>query len=617
MTPPDHRPPIPVHASHDLPTGRPESTDDRNAPQLYRVPSIRLRRRSAASVRSVRPEPARPQEAHASAAHDGSLPVRPRSTSEPQAMSQRLYRPQIVPCSARGPSTAAVMPRLTEEGARPSLADLERPLSSNSLPSACPPTDRALRTQTTPHTQNQGGRWLGTRRLSRILRPGQGASVRVAGQENRDAEADTDYNDRLVDWLDMFDPEIQTLSTLTNVQNSLFVPDLGGLVNRRPTYVVSEYEREFQRPSTAGPEPQRREGEEPEQERPGIERTSSISSRLTDSHFAALPHGTTLEGWTVAEKLELEDHVRHMLHSRRSRFMRGLKGFGQYVRTPLGFFVTLYAVLITLFGLAWVLFLIGWIYVGEKQVYTIHIIDSVLVALFAIVGDGMAPLRAIDTYHMIFIIHYYRVVKKADQRKRKNPKTTPRKLDGGYTNEEYMNQKPPTRDGGHELLRPENTGSLPTANVDTETTDLESGNLSEKSSPEDQIEASGLTSKQLKSLSHHQEKLAKSHSFYKAQDTFTHHAFPLGYLIGIIVLLDCHSCLQISLGACTWGIDYHTRPFAITTTILSVSIACNITAGLLISIGDRKTRKKDVIALLDRQELTATAIKHVKKKRGN
>ena len=83
-----------------------------------------------------------------------------------------------------------------------------------------------------------------------------------------------------------------------------------------------------------------------------------------------------------------------------------MKAFGKYVRKPLGFLVTLYATLITLFGLAWVLFLIGWIYVGTKQLYVINVIDYVLVALFAVVGDGMAPFRAVDTYHMIFIAHY-------------------------------------------------------------------------------------------------------------------------------------------------------------------------------------------------------------------
>jgi hypothetical protein len=58
------------------------------------------------------------------------------------------------------------------------------------------------------------------------------------------------------------------------------------------------------------------------------------------------------------------------------------------------------------------------------------------------------------------------------------------------------------------------------------------------------------------------------------------------------------------------------RPFALTTVILCCSITCNITAGIVISIGDHKTRKKDVLEKMFRQELTKTAMKKVEKKRG-
>ena len=169
------------------------------------------------------------------------------------------------------------------------------------------------------------------------------------------------------------DPEVSTLSTLTNVQNSLFIPDLGPLLNRQPTYVISRRPTTARRPTalrqpSARPQPPLPDIEKPpetdidtdtDEARPQLTHTSTISSTLTDSHYAVLPHGTSLAGWTAEEKEELNDHVRHMLHSKRSAFSRGLKGFGQYVRRPLGFFVTLYAVLITLFGAAWVLFLIG------------------------------------------------------------------------------------------------------------------------------------------------------------------------------------------------------------------------------------------------------------------
>lgn len=131
------------------------------------------------------------------------------------------------------------------------------------------------------------------------------------------------------------------------------------------------------------------------------------------------------------------------------------------------------------------------------------------------------------------------------------------------------------------------------------------------------LEANGefsvLSPQQQAKLVHHQTKYAKSHTFYRPHETETHFAFPHRLLITITLLLDLHSCLQISLGACTWGIDYHVRPQALTTVILCCSITANATAGLLIWLGDRKTRKKDVIERMSRQELTEEAMNKVKK----
>lgn len=244
----------------------------------------------------------------------------------------------------------------------------------------------------------------------------------------------------------------------------------------------------------------------------------------------------------------------------------------------LGFLVTLYATLITLFGLAWVLFLIGWINVGGRQIYVVHIIDSVLVALFAVIGDGLAPFRAIDTYHMIFIAHYHHYTW---QRRKKD-------------------MLPELRD--HNDLPANNAPMAGRNAVDTE-------------DPEKQWEFTVLTPKQQAKLEHHQAKFCKSHSFYKPHETDTHHAFPLRLLVAIVVLLDCHSLLQISLGAVTWGWYYKIRPFAVTTVILCCSITCNAVAGLLITIGDHRTRKKDVLERMNRQELTEEAMQHIEKKK--
>jgi hypothetical protein len=209
---------------------------------------------------------------------------------------------------------------------------------------------------------------------------------------------------------------------------------------------------------------------------------------------------------------------------------------------------------------------------GERKLYIVNVIDNVLVALFAIIGDGLAPFRAWDTYNMIYIVHYHRLSWKL-RKKAALPKL------------ENKNDLP--------ALHKEQVG-----NEETEKGDFVV-----------------LTEKQQASLTKHQDRFSKSHTFYKPHETATHFAFPIILLITIVVLLDCHSLLQISLGAVTWGIDYKVRPFALTTVILCCSIACNITAGVFISIGDHRTRKKDVLERMDRQELTSEAIAKIERLR--
>ena len=189
-------------------------------------------------------------------------------------------------------------------------------------------------------------------------------------------------------------------------------------------------------------------------------------------------------------------------------------------------------------------------------------------------GDGLAPFRTVDTYHMIFIAHYHHLTWKL-RRKRALPEL-------------------------------QNHNDLPT---ETPTNgDLEAG-------IPDKVELSVLSDKQQANLDHHAAKYSKSHTFYRPHETDTHYAFPVRLLITVTVLLDCHSLFQISLGACTWGISYHHRPQALTATILCCSIACNISAGITIVIGDRMTRKKEVVERHFRQGLTKSAIKKVQKER--
>lgn len=171
------------------------------------------------------------------------------------------------------------------------------------------------------------------------------------------------------------------------MQNSLFVPDLGRYVNRTPTYTLTRSQTEGSSTESVTSEeepesPQERTPLDKDHETTAQLRTLNTLSSVLSEHetqFAVLPDNSSLDGWSPEDIRELNDHVRHMLHSRRSKFKRSMRGFGKYISKrrsclnpacfykhanlifyiALGFFVFIYATLITLFGLAWVLFLIG------------------------------------------------------------------------------------------------------------------------------------------------------------------------------------------------------------------------------------------------------------------
>lgn len=194
-------------------------------------------------------------------------------------------------------------------------------------------------------------------------------------------------------------------------------------------------------------------------------------------------------------------------------------------------------------------------------------------------GDGLAPFRAVDTYHMIFIAHYHHLTWKLRKKKA--------------------------------LPKLQNKNDLPSLRE----TDIDLEDLRNERGDKKNLEFTVLSPLQQKRLVHHQKKFSRSHTFYKPHETLTHYAFPLRLLVAVVVLLDFHSIFQIALGTCTWSINYHVRPFALTTVILCCSITCNITAGVLIMIGDRLTRKKDIIERIFRQQLTQEAMKKMTKKR--
>jgi len=142
---------------------------------------------------------------------------------------------------------------------------------------------------------------------------------------------------------------------------------------------------------------------------------------------------------------------------------------------------------------------------------------------------------------------------------------------------------------------------------------LERGDITEE---EEEEELPVLTDEEQNKLEYHQAKIAKSHTFYRPTETYTHNAFSIKLLITIVVLLDCHSMFQCALGGTTWGIYYKHRPKALTAVILACSLSCNITAGTIIGIGDKRSRKVLVVEKLMRQEMTEEVLKKLQKEKG-
>ncbi|KAL8278272.1 hypothetical protein RQP46_009304 [Phenoliferia psychrophenolica] len=436
--------------------------------------------------------------------------------------------------------------------------------------------------------------------FSRPQRP-RTPSVRLSYRDEAEPNSNSIYRRAraatVIDLLDVIDPEVGTLTTLSDVQNSLFVPDLGRWVDRtrylrltKPpsTEVLADGSPSSSSSSTPPPLPgsplkapatiPEEEGRSPEDDAelaiaheahdgPDCPECPHIIAR---GKYLVMPEGLVdWEHWDDKDKEELDDYVRHLLHSKKWKARRTWQGFKQYFKTPLGAFVTIYASLLTFWGAAWVLFIIGWLNAGNRQAYFVEICDQVLTALFCVVGIGLAPFRAVDTYHMIFIAKYHRKTLRL------------------------------YKERGAPPLPDENDLPSPTAARDN------------PSNAEEGLKrAPVLTVKEQATFIYHQTRFSRSHTFYRPHETFTHKAFPLDLLIVVVCLLDFHSIFQIALGSTTWSISYHhDYKKILTSIILSFSISCNISAGLVILVGNRRTRKEEVVRELLHKAVTEEAVR--------
>lgn len=158
-----------------------------------RLPSIRLRRTSTNASQNSSQRDSFPSFDGYFDGRDWAEDNRPRSISQPERA--RVYdNSALARHSRRAPQTA--LPRLTEEGGRPSLAELGVDPTSPLSPSLSLPEQTTSR----PDDLDNPTRMQRARALSRRLWPGHRRNAHPDGPEDPDGKAE--YAQELVDWLD-------------------------------------------------------------------------------------------------------------------------------------------------------------------------------------------------------------------------------------------------------------------------------------------------------------------------------------------------------------------------------------------------------------------------------
>ncbi|KAG9039627.1 hypothetical protein FRB95_009208 [Tulasnella sp. JGI-2019a] len=192
---------------------------------------------------------------------------------------------------------------------------------------------------------------------------GQIGSALSLPRDERGMNYSEHHHDEIVDHLDVIDPQVATVTNLSNAANSIFLPPLS-VYNRRPVMNLPARER--------GP--------------------SDEKSRHQD---------------------DLDQHVEQLL-GKKHRIRRILWGVADFVSTPVGACTALYGFLCAFWGAAIVLFLAKIINLHnhDLQNFWIEVSSQVTNGLFTATGVGLIPWRVIDTYRMGKIWHYKRLTRK-------------------------------------------------------------------------------------------------------------------------------------------------------------------------------------------------------------
>ncbi|TCD68204.1 hypothetical protein EIP91_011376 [Steccherinum ochraceum] len=177
------------------------------------------------------------------------------------------------------------------------------------------------------------------------------------------------HHDDIVEHLDVIDPQIATVSMLTNAANSMVFPPLS-FYSRKPVIVLPSVQP---RPQTA----------------------------------------LDIEKGNPVYEDNLDRHVEEVLR-KRDKFRRTMRGVWSFLKTPMGILVGIYGFLIVFWGAGIVLFLAKMINLHNDitQGFWVELCQQIETGLFTVTSIGLIPFRSLDTYRVYKIWYYKRRTRK-------------------------------------------------------------------------------------------------------------------------------------------------------------------------------------------------------------
>ncbi|TFY59690.1 hypothetical protein EVJ58_g5638 [Rhodofomes roseus] len=198
---------------------------------------------------------------------------------------------------------------------------------------------------------------------------------------NFDVDFDGDHHpDDIVEHLDVIDPQIATVATLTNAANAIVIPPLDWY-SRKPVVVL----------------PRRRRKKVAKDRQSAAEKGQAGDKENSDDE----------------DEDNLDMHIEDVLR-KRDRARRVMQGVWSFVKTPLGVVTAIYGFLVVFWGTGLVFFLARFINVhnSDRQGFWVEVCQQIETSLFSITSIGLMPFRTVDTYRVFKIWWYKRKTEK-------------------------------------------------------------------------------------------------------------------------------------------------------------------------------------------------------------